>query len=1118
MLQRKNFEDFYFKSAWLAAFFLSVFFVSCVKKKQTIPTTVFNTLTSRRTGLNFINKLTPTDSLNMFNYMYYYNGGGVGAGDFNNDGLVDLFFSANQGSSQMFLNTGGLRFKDVSADAHIPTDNAWSTGVSVIDINNDGLLDIYVCRVGNFESLHSKNELLICQGIDLAGVPFYKDKAAEYGLDFSGFSTQAAFFDYDMDGDVDMFLMNHGVRNAGSFGERSQYTGSYDSLSGDRLYRNDDNHFTDVTRSSGINSSVIGYGLGICVSDINLDGWPDLYIGNDFQENDYLYINQKNGTFKDELSSSIMHTSQFSMGVDVADINNDAFPDIISLDMLPADPYILKRSLGADEYNVYNMKLRYGFEPQYSRNNLQLNLGNNHFSEIGRYAGISATDWSWSALWMDWDNDGLKDLFISNGIPRRLNDIDFINFISSDIMQQKLAAGNLSHNDISLIEKFPEIKLPNKFFHNNGKAAFDDIAGSIGNDKATFSNGAVYADLDNDGDLDVIVNNIDDAVLLYENKTNDNRDGHYLQIELKGDRENINAIGSKVIVYAGESVETYEKYPVRGFLSSMEIPVHIGMNKTSVDSIKIIWPDNTFQFVQTAKVGNKIKVTYAKGLPAFNYTSFYKRHKIEAFTMEDITAKTKLDYQHHENNFVEFDREPLIPNMVSREGPAVAVADINGDSLEDVFLGSSRGFKSAVFVQKKNGYFVKTQQPAIDIDSNYEDVSACWADVNNDGFTDLIIASGGNEYFGTDTFNTPRVYLNDGKAHFGKLSNAFGQIFLTASCVVACDFNSDGFTDLFIGARAVPFEYGKKPTSFLLQNDGKGHFSDVTSAWCKDMGNLGFVTSAVWTDLNKDGHKDLVVSYEWDGIYAFINNKSRFVKKQLTEKKGWWNFVLPVDLDNDGDVDFVAGNLGLNSRLTASVHQPVRMYYNDFDDNGKKEQLLTYYLKKKEIVFATKAELEKQLPVLKKKMLYAENFAKASVAEMFTKKKLEQADTLTADYFSNAMLINDGHLNFTVKALPWQAQLTCYKDAVIVDTNGDNLPDILLAGNFYENNIQMGRYDADYGKLLINKGNDSFVCDNLNGLQIRGQVRHVTPVQVGKQSTIIVARNNDSISVIRFRK
>ncbi len=1086
----------------------------CNSKNNQEP--AFQVLDATKTGLDFNNKLTPTAEFNMFKYMYFYNGAGIGAGDFNNDGLIDLFFSSNQGQNKIYLNQGKLKFKDVTAEAQIPQDGGWSTGVSVVDINNDGLLDIYICRVGNFETLHSKNQLLICQGIDKNGVPFYKDEAHEYGLDFSGFSTQAVFFDYDMDGDLDMFLLNHSVHQNGTFAPRSSFLGTYNPLSGDRLYRNDGNNkFTDVTKESAINSSAISYGLGVGVSDIDLDGWPDMYVGNDFHENDYLYINQHNGTFKEELTDRIMHTSQFSMGVDIADINNDAYPDIISMDMLPSDPYILKRSLGEDEYNTFNMKLGYGYNNQYTRNNLQLNRRNGMFSEVGLYSGVAATDWSWAPLWMDFDNDGLKDLFVSNGIPKRLNDMDYVNYVSSNEIQEKILNNNLGDKDMALINKFPEIKLPNKFFKNLGNVQFQDIGNEISGDMPTFSNGAIYADLDNDGDLDVVVNNIDDPVLVYENKSNDKKDKPFLEVKLKGSSKNINAIGAKIIVYDSNEIRTYEKYPVRGFQSSMEIPMHIGLDKTKVDSILLIWPDNTYQSIQW-KESSQITIQYQPGLPKYDYARLTTHWKNPTRQMVDITKEVNLQFKHEENPFVEFDREPLIPFMVSREGPALAVGDANGDGLDDVFIGSSKGNKSAIFLQLPSGKFERSVQPALDNDSTYEDVDAAWIDVNNDGKTDLVIAGGGNEYYGNDTIQQPRVYLNDGKAHFTKLAHAFDNIFLTASCVVPYDFNGDGYVDLFIGARAVPFEYGQIPQSYLLQNDGKGHFKDVTAQYNMELSKIGFVKSALWYDMDKDGNKDLIVSLEWGGIVAFINNKGSFTKKILSDKNGWWNFVLPVDINGNGNISLIAGNEGLNNRLTASVKEPVRLYYNDFDDNGKKEQVLTYYLQGHEIPFANKDELQKQIPIIKKRFLYAEDFAKASLNNIFSADKLKNADVLTADYFPNSVLINDGKLNFITQPLPWLAQLSPYKDGVVVNANNDKLPDILLFGNFYENNIQMGRNDADFGTILINRGNGKFDCESINGLQIKGQVRHIKKIKIGKQEAYIIVRNNDSAMVIKF--
>ncbi|MEO8569574.1 MAG: VCBS repeat-containing protein, partial [Ginsengibacter sp.] len=660
------------------------------------------------------------------------------------------------------------------------------------------------------------------------------------------------------------------------------------------------------------------------------------------------------------------------------------------------------------------------------------------------------------------------------------------------------------------------IKLPDKFFKNNGNASFTDENKLIDGSVPTFSNGAIYADLDNDGDVDIVVNNIDASALIYENKTSKPGKRSSLEIKLKGPSGNINAIGAKIILFANNQIRTYENYAVKGFMSSMQTPVTIGLNNTKVDSAFLVWPDNSYQQISFSSNDSSLNFSYKKSEKLFNYNTIIGYYKNPTTPMVDITKEVGFNYSHEENRFAEFDREPLIPHFFSTEGPALAVADINHDGLEDVFIGSARDKKCAILLQQASGKFIKSEQPVLDKDSIYENVGACFADVNNDGNIDLVIASGGNEFYGNESHNMPRVYLNDGNANFTKLDNPFTNLYLTASCVLPYDFNNDGYVDLFIGARTVPWEYGQIPQSYLLQNDGTGKFKDVTSRYAKDLAKVGFVTQALWFDIDKDGDKDLLISLEWGGIVAFINDNGNFTKKILSGKKGWWNFILPCDIDNDGDVDLIAGNLGLNSRLKTSAIEPVKLYYNDFDDNGKKEQVLTYYVGGKQIPFASKAELEKQIPLLKKKFLYAEDFAKASLAELFGSDKLDQAEVLTADYFANAVLINNGNLQFETRALPWQAQLTSFKDAVTVNANNDDLPDILLMGNYYENNIEMGRYDADFGTILVNKGKGQFLAESINGLQVKGQVRHIKKINLGKQEAYILARNNDSAMVIKF--
>ncbi len=1093
-----------------------IFFATCNIKNKQQPV-LFALLEANKTGLNFTNTVKQTNDVNMFKYMYFYNGAGVASGDFNNDGLADLFFTSNQGQNKLFLNKGNLQFDDKTVEAKIPNDNAWNTGVSVVDINNDGLLDLYISRVGNFGKLQSQNQFLICKGIK-NNVPIYVDEAKVMGLNISAFGTQAAFFDYDGDKDLDVYIMNHSLRYNGTFNDRNTYDKTRDSLAGDFLMQNNNGKFTDVSAKAGITGTVISYGLGICVSDINVDGWPDILIGNDFHENDYLYINQKNGTFKETLKQQTNHTSQFSMGVDVADINNDMFPDFISMDMLPSDPKILKRSLGDDEYNLFNYKVKAGYQPQVSRNVLHLNNKNNSFSDVAMYAGVEATDWSWASLWLDFNNDGDKDLFVSNGIPKRMNDMDYIAFVSNQEVQQKIRDNKIDEKDMSIVNNFPEIKLKNKFFQNKKNAKFEDIENQISNDKQTFSNGAVYADLDNDGDLDVVVNNINDPAMLYENKTVKTDSTKSITLKLKGDNLNRNALGAKVLVYQNGQKQLVEKYAVRGFQSSMEVPLHIGLGSKKLDSIIVIWPNNTFEKLNI-KSDTTIVVSYKTALPLFDYNNFVKSNYINSLNVEDVTSAVNLQYKHDENTFNEFDREWLMPHMVSREGPALAVGDINNDGLEDVFLGASKFYKSKLFTQNTNGTFVLMQQTDLYNDSTYEDVDANFVDVNNDKFLDLVVASGGNEYYGNSEFLMPRVYINDGNGIMLKNKLAFDKnILLTASCIKPYDFNNDGFVDLFIGARAVPFEYGKIPTSYLLQNDGKGNFKDVTKQYSSELATIGFVTNATWVNIDNEPQSELVLSLEWGGIVAFKMESNKYVKKTITNNLGWWRCIVPIDVDADGDMDLVAGNLGENNRMKPTIENPVTMYYADFDNNGKKEQVVTYYLNQTEIPFGNKDELVKQLPSFKKKFLYAADFAKSNINDIFGKQKLRTADKFKANYFSSVVFINNGNFEFLVKKLPWQAQLSTCNNFAIIQANNDNLPDLFVASNFYYSNVQMGKYDADYGTVLINRGSGNFEANNFAKYLMKGEVKHIKPITINKELHYILTKNNDSTKVLKFKK
>jgi hypothetical protein len=1102
----------------LAVFSLLAF--GCYRGEQQTPPQ-FELLRKDATGLDFENVQKQSLEFNVFNYMYFFNGGGVAAGDFNNDGLVDLYFTSNMGPNKLFLNegpkgAGSLKFRDVTEQAGVAgLEGGWSTGVTVADVNNDGLLDIYVNQVGEYQIIKGRNQLFICKGIE-NGVPEYEDEAIPYGLDFVCFGTQAVFFDYDLDGDLDLFQLNHSLHNHETFGQRKDFMGTKHPLSGDRLMRNDGERFTEVTMQAGINSSVIGYGLGVVIGDVNLDGWPDIYVGNDFHENDYLYINQRNGTFKEELTEQMMHCSNYSMGVDMADINNDGWNDIVSLDMLAEDPVILKSSMGEFDYGTYMFRIGYGYHYQFSRNNLQLNNGDGTFSEIGLQAGIHATDWSWAPLLVDFDHDGYKDLFISNGIPRRMNDIDYINYRKSDEeFTYRTNLSEMTEENLKVVEQMPRIKLPNKFYHNSGKLTFQDIGQQVKNGLTTYSNGAIYADLDNDGDLDIVVNNIEDEPFVYKNKTIENGGlgGNYIALKLKGAPKNDNAIGAKAVVFKKGQKLLYENFPVRGFQSCLPAGLHIGLGDTTqVDSIVLIWPDGSYQQLDGFAFNQLHTISWRQGLPKYHYENL-KNRKPHLAEFEDVTAKIALDFQHKENPFVEFHRERLIPHMVSSEGPALSVGDINGDGLEDVFFGSSKRNKSALYFQKPDGSFILKTPDVIANDSLFEDVDAVFADLDNDGDLDLAIAAGGNEYSGKDEAMKQRAYLNDGKGNFRRMD--FEGVYMTAACVLPADFNKDGLMDLFFGARAVPWKYGITPASMLLQNMGNGAFENVTAKIGGGLQEAGMVKNGEWTDIDKDGDPDLVLAIEWEPITIFLNDDGRFKKTTFDERKGWWNFVLPHDFDGDGDIDLLAGNLGENSKLKPTPEHPVKLYVNDFDDNEQLDPILSYHLGGREIPFANYKDVTAQLPGLKKKFLFAKDFAKASLTELLGKEKLAKSVVREVNFFKSVYYENLGNGKFEAYDLPAELQFSTLNAACLSDLEGDGNMEVLLGGNFYDCNIEMGRYDANYGNVLrISKGGRMEVFP-LGSLQVKGQVRRIEPVKSGGRTLFILAKNNDKPQVIK---
>jgi enediyne biosynthesis protein E4 len=1111
---------------------LGIFILLVISCNPTTKTAVekpeFKLLKKDITGLEFENVITQSVDFHLFKYMYFFNGGGVSAGDFNNDGLVDLYFTSNMGSNKLFLNKGSFKFEDATEKAKVSGLSGWTSGVTTVDINNDGLLDIYVSQIGNFEKIKSKksiadvedydkiqerNQLYVCQGIQ-NGIPVYKDEAAKYNLDLIGFSTQAAFFDYDMDGDLDMYQLNHSIHANGTFGQRKDFEGTKHPFSGDKLMRNDDGKFIDVSVAAGIKSTVIGYGLGVATSDINQDGWTDIYIGNDFHENDYLYINQKDGTFKEVLTEQLLHTSRFTMGVDIADFNNDGLNDIFTLDMLPYEPFILKSSLGEDDYSAFQFKLGYGYNHQFARNNLQLNNGDGTFQEIGMFAGVHATDWSWASLFMDFDNDGHKDLFIANGIPRRMNDIDYANFVTSNPDQMWKKNHIATEENLEIAKKLPQIKIPNKFLKNTRDFKFKDLEFAIEGNEPSYSTGAAYADLDNDGDLDVITNNIESEPFVYQNLAKESAapTAEALTFKLKGTAQNINAIGAKVIVFKGKERLIYENFPTRGFQSSVPAGLQIGVGNTKdMDKVIVIWNDNTYQEVTNVDASKPMQLTWQAGLPVFDYASL-KINSTAIADFEDITSKIGLSHLHKENPFVEFNRERLIPHMTSAEGPALAVGDVNGDGLEDFFVGSSKRENSALYIQTADGKFMDKTPTSMTEDNVSEDVDAKMVDIDKDKDLDLVVATGGNEYRGTEKALMQQLYINDGKGNF--IKKTFPNIYMTASCVLPADIDGDGDIDLFFGGRAVPWNYGITPSSYLLKNDGKGNFQPVQE---ESLEKVGLVKDGNWSDIDGDGDMDLVLAMEWDAITIFINNKGKFKKQTINSDKGWWNFAVPYDFDGDGDVDILGGNLGQNAKLKPTEKEPLRLYVNDFDDNDQIEQVFTYYLGGREIPFANHKELTSQLPSLKKKYIYAKDFASASIQELFGAKKLKASLKLTANTMQSVYYENTGNMIFKATNLPSQLQWSTLESAYMDDFDGNGTKEVMLGSNFYDCNIEMGRYDSHYGNILSFDKGSKMKVSPIGNLKIKGQVRRIASIKIGNTRAYILAKNNDYLQVLKVK-
>ncbi|KQC30998.1 VCBS repeat-containing protein [Flagellimonas eckloniae] len=1065
---------------------------------------LFKKHTASNTGITFKNELKNTPELNILTYLYYYNGAGVAAGDFNNDGLTDLYFTANQTADKLYLNKGNFTFEDITETANIHNSDGWTTGVTHVDINNDGLLDIYVCKVGNYKHLKGNNLLYVNQGNNEKGVPTFKEEAASYNVDFSGFSTQAAFFDYDIDGDLDMYLLNHSVSPNRSYGKGIKRK-QIDSLSGDILFRNDSGKFKNVSAEAGIFQGNIGYGLGIGISDVNNDGYPDIYVGNDFFENDYLYINQKNGTFKEVISADqtkLGHTSHFSMGNDIADINNDGFTDIISLDMLPENLETYKTSGLEYAFPVYQQYLKNGFAPQYMQNTLHLNLGNTNFSEIANLSGISATEWSWGSLLADFDNDGHKDLFVSNGIQGATNDMDFISFIANEKIQKQIEEG-MSEKEMAFINELPEKKVSNYFFRNNTDLTFENVTDSWFNQEDSFSNGCVYVDLDNDGDLDIVVNNVNDEAFVLENTLESKPNHNAINVSFKGINGNTFGIGTKIIAHTSAGMLSQENFVSRGYLSAVPNTLHLGIGKDSiVDSLTIIWPTGKYQKLEFVKSGNLIvEEKNASGNFYDKRTSFQPSRFIKKDSI--------IPFVHKEQSTFEFDRDPLVPFANTNEGPSISVADVNNDGLQDIFICGAKAQASKLYLQTTDG-FIEDQEEVFSIDGFNEDVSHVFFDANGDEFQDLVIVSGGNEFKSSYRIQ-PRLYLNNA-GKFVKLPNAFNGIELNASKVTAVDFDNDGHTDLSITSDQIPHQFGIAGEQYLFKNTGGGVFEDVTDQVCPSFKSIGNVKDIIWKDLDGNGFKDLLVVGDWMPISIFMNNGKKLelsATNGLDKTHGFWNVIIAEDFDNDGDLDLVAGNWGNNSKLKASLEKPITLYSNDFDENGSIEPLVTYFYNEKETPFASKDELVKQMPFLNKKFLSYKSFAKASLEDLFGSESLKNALQKKVYVLSSCYFENTGNNEFKQHELPKMAQVSTINDMVVDDFDKDGHKDILAVGNNYEISTQLGRMDASHG-ILLRFGKDGFQWVNNQNINIPGPARSVEKAIINSKEYFIVGINNSA--------